>query len=152
MNITFREAVEADLAALIGLLADDMLGQSREVISDPPLPAYVTAFAAVLDNPYDTMVVAETEDGRVVGCAQLTILNGISRQGARRGLIESVRIASDLRSAGVGERLVGELVARAKAANCALVQLTTDARRERAHEFYKRLGFEASHVGMKLEL
>ncbi len=152
MNVTFREAVEADLGALIGLLADDMLGQSREVVSDPPLPAYVAAFAAVLDNPYDMMLVAETEDGRVVGCAQLTILNGISRQGARRGLIESVRIASDLRGSGVGERLVGELVARARAADCRLVQLTTDARRERAHAFYKRLGFEATHVGMKLEL
>ena len=62
-----------------------------------------------------------------------------------------MRVASDLRSTGVGEALIRELIARARAADCRMVQLTTDARRERAHAFYKRLGFEATHVGMKLE-
>jgi hypothetical protein len=32
------------------------------------------------------------------------------------------------------------------------VQLTTDRRRADAHRFYERLGFVASHVGMKLDL
>lgn len=150
MSVVFREAAMADLAAMVALLADDMLGQQREVVSDPPLPAYVEALRAVLENPHDTMIVAE-DGGRVVGCAQLTVLNGISRQGARRGLIESVRVASDLRSSGVGEALIRELIARARAADCRMVQLTTDARRERAHAFYRRLGFEATHVGMKLQ-
>ena len=35
---------------------------------------------------------------------------------------------------------------------CALVQLATDKRRADAHRFYRRLGFEASHEGMKLML
>ena len=150
MNLVFREAEQGDLSALVALLADDILGQAREVVSDPPLAAYVDGLRAVLHNPYDTMFVAEL-DGRVVGCAQLTILNGISRQGARRGLIESVRVASAMRGAGIGEALIRTLIERARAADCRLVQLTTDARRERAHAFYERLGFEATHVGMKLE-
>ena len=41
---------------------------------------------------------------------------------------------------------------RARADGCTLVQLTTDKRRGDAHRFYERLGFEASHVGMKLAL
>jgi hypothetical protein len=32
------------------------------------------------------------------------------------------------------------------------MQLTTHASRTAAHRFYERLGFEASHVGMKLPL
>jgi GNAT superfamily N-acetyltransferase len=32
------------------------------------------------------------------------------------------------------------------------VQLTSNVRRGRAHAFYERLGFEPSHVGMKLYL
>ena len=80
MSATFRDAVPADLPALVALLADDMLGQQREVVSDPPLPAYVEALRAVLENPYDTMIVAE-DGGRVMGCAQLTVLNGISPAG-----------------------------------------------------------------------
>ena len=37
-------------------------------------------------------------------------------------------------------------------AGCGLVQLTTDKSRSDAHRFYERLGFIASHEGMKLTL
>jgi hypothetical protein len=33
-----------------------------------------------------------------------------------------------------------------------LIQLTSDKTRTRAHRFYERLGFTASHEGMKLAL
>ena len=36
--------------------------------------------------------------------------------------------------------------------HCALVQLTTDKSRTSAHRFYERLGFAATHEGMKLIL
>ena len=36
--------------------------------------------------------------------------------------------------------------------DCALVQLTSDKSRTAAHRFYERLGFVASHEGMKLKL
>jgi GNAT superfamily N-acetyltransferase len=35
---------------------------------------------------------------------------------------------------------------------CRLMQLTTDKQRPDAHRFYERLGFVASHEGMKLQL
>lgn len=35
---------------------------------------------------------------------------------------------------------------------CALMQLTTDKSRSEAHRFYERLGFAATHEGMKLTL
>ena len=47
-----------------------------------------------------------TSEGKVVGCLQLCILPGLSSQGASRGLIEDVRVASHLRSRGIGEQLV----------------------------------------------
>lgn len=40
----------------------------------------------------------------------------------------------------------------ARASGTALVQLTSDARRDDAHRFYERLGFTGSHVGFKLFL
>ena len=41
---------------------------------------------------------------------------------------------------------------RARAMGAGLVQLTTDKSRKDAHRFYERLGFKASHEGMKLDL
>ena len=52
----------------------------------------------------------------------------------------------------IGERLVTEAIARARAAHCGLVQLTSDVSRTGARRFYERLGFEVTHIGMKLAL
>ncbi|WP_420393040.1 GNAT family N-acetyltransferase [Acuticoccus sp.] len=150
-NVRMREARAEDVVAIVALLADDVLGAGRETVSDPPAPAYVAAFEAIEANPHDHLLVAE-EDGVVVGCAQLTILHGLSRRGTSRALIEGVRIASSHRGGGLGAALIGHLVERAEAAGCGIVQLTSDASRTAAHAFYARLDFKATHVGMKLEL
>jgi GNAT superfamily N-acetyltransferase len=43
-------------------------------------------------------------------------------------------------------------IAEARRRGCALVQLTTDKTRGDVHRFYARLGFVASHEGLKLDL
>jgi GNAT superfamily N-acetyltransferase len=83
---------------------------------------------------------------------QLTIIPGLSRIGMKRAQLESVRVSNKHRGAKVGEQLVLEAIARARAAGCRLVQLTSDATRIDAQRFYQRLGFVATHVGMKLSL
>ena len=47
---------------------------------------------------------------------------------------------------------MGWAIAEARRRGCGLVQLTTDKRRGDAHRFYRRLGFAATHEGMKLIL
>ena len=58
----------------------------------------------------------------------------------------------DLPEIGIGEALLRHAIEVAKREGCGLVRLTTDRRRTQAHCFYERLGFAASHVGMKLDL
>ena len=95
-------------------------------------------------------MVAQDGDGAVVGCLQLCILPGLSSQGAWRGLIEDVRVATDRRSRGIGEQMVQWAVAEARARGCKLVELLTHNSRVDAQRFYARLGFQPSHVGMTL--
>ncbi len=144
----FRDARRADVPAIVALLADDPLGKGRE---GAPPATYLAAFEEIAANPAHQLVVGE-DGGRIIACAQLTILAGLSRGGARRGLVEAVRVAADLRSYGVGARLMAECEDRARAAGCTVLQLTTDKTRHRAHAFYARLGFEATHLGMKKTL
>ncbi|WP_160037154.1 GNAT family N-acetyltransferase [Paenibacillus sp. An7] len=77
---------------------------------------------------------------------------GISRLGATRGQIEGVRVDKNYRGKGVGEKLFRFAINQAKTMGCEMVQLTTDKQRKDAHRFYERLGFIASHDGMKLVL
>jgi ribosomal protein S18 acetylase RimI-like enzyme len=96
------------------------------------------------------LVVAEDGGGAVVGCLQLCILPGLSSQGASRGLIEDVRVATHCRSRGIGEQMVQWAIAEARAKGCKLVELFTHRTRVDAQRFYARLGFQPSHVGMTL--
>ncbi|OZI35210.1 GNAT family N-acetyltransferase [Bordetella genomosp. 1] len=149
--LQFRRADGADLPAIIGLLADDTLGQTREDARMPPNEHYRRAFDAIARDPNQLLAVAERE-GRVVGCLQLSFIPGLSRQGMWRGLIESVRVAADQRGAGTGRALFEWAIAQCRERGCGLVQLTTDKRRADAQRFYVSLGFVATHEGMKLEL
>ena len=91
-------------------------------------------------------------EGRIIGCGQLTVTPGLARRAVKRGTIEAVRIASDLRGQGLGRSFIRTLVDRAREAGCGQVQLTSDKRRTDAHRFYESLGFKLSHEGFKLLL
>ena len=149
-SITIRHARRDDVGVIVAMLADDPLGSTRERLEDPLPAAYFRAFEALEQASHIQLVVAEDEDGAVIGCLQLCILPGLSSQGASRGLIEDVRVAAHCRSRGVGERIVQWAVAEARARGCALVELLTHNTRVDAQRFYARLGFQRSHVGMTL--
>jgi ribosomal protein S18 acetylase RimI-like enzyme len=148
--VTIRRARRDDVGAIVAMLADDALGSARERLEDPLPPSYFQAFEALDRDPNIRLVVAEEGSGAVVGCLQLCILPGLSSQGARRGLIEDVRVASHCRSRGIGEQLVHWAVTEARARGCKLVELLTHHTRVDAQRFYARLGFQSSHVGMTL--
>ena len=147
-SITIRRARRDDVAIIVAMLADDPLGSGRERLEDPLPPCYLRAFETLDRDPNIQLVVAEEQGGAVIGCLQLCVLPGLSSQGASRGLIEDVRVASDRRSRGIGEQLVQWAVTEARARGCKLVELLTHSSRVDAQRFYARLGFKASHVGM----
>jgi GNAT superfamily N-acetyltransferase len=144
-----RRAVATDVEAIVAMLADDPLGAEREKPGDP---AYLAAFEVIDADPHQYLAVAEDETGEVVGTLQLTFTSGLSRMGMTRATVEAVRVRSDQRGNGLGERMLRWAIDEARARGCGVVQLTTDASRVDAHRFYERLGFTASHVGMKLAL
>jgi ribosomal protein S18 acetylase RimI-like enzyme len=149
-SVTIRRARRDDVGVIVKMLADDPLGSARERIEEPLPPSYFRAFEAIEQDPNIQLVVAENGDGAVVGCLQLCILPGLSSQGASRALIEDVRVATHCRSRGIGEQMVRWAIAQARGRDCKLVELLTNNARVDAQRFYRRLGFQPSHVGMTL--
>jgi ribosomal protein S18 acetylase RimI-like enzyme len=149
-QITIRPAKRDDVGAIVGMLADDPLGSARERIEQPLPESYFKAFEALDRDPNIELVVAQDGEGAVVGCLQLCILPGLSSQGASRGLIEDVRVASHGRGRGIGEQMVQWAVGQARVKGCKLVELLTHHTRVDAQRFYERLGFARSHVGMTM--
>lgn len=150
-KVTFRKALEKDLDFIVQMLADDVLGSTRERYEQPLPESYLNAFKAIESDPNNELVVACNGD-EIVGVQQITFTPYLTRQGGWRATIEGVRIASTARGKGIGSKLIEYAVQRSKERGCHIVQLTTDKKREEALHFYEQLGFKASHEGLKLHL
>ena len=146
-----RKAHRSDLPAVVALLADDALGGARDDASLPLDPGYLRAFDDIDADPNNDLIVGE-RDGMVIACMIFTVLPSISFRGRPRAQVESVRVATSDRGQGYGRTLFEWAIGEARRRNCHLVQLTTNTARGDAKRFYERLGFAASHVGMKLSL
>ena len=148
-GLTIRDAVLADLPAVVAMLNDDKLGSTRENPDD--MAPYEAAFAEVDADPNQRLVVLE-RDGELVGTFQLSIIPGVSQRGLKRAIIESVRVATSERGSGLGTVMMQWAIDEARRRGCRLIQLTSNAERPDAHRFYERLGFAPTHVGFKMKL
>ncbi len=149
-KVTFRTARRGDLAEIIALMADDKLGKNRES-AEGNLQAYEQAFAEIDHEPNNMVIVAE-EGGIVVGTLQLTFIANLTFEGARRALIEAVRVADSHQGQGLGKRLMSYAIDLAREHGCKIVQLTSNKERPDAIRFYEQVGFQPTHVGFKLYL
>lgn len=148
MTLQFRPAHREEVPAVVALLADDMLGRTREGTDMQP---YLAAFDAMQAQGGNLLIVGLLND-RIVACYQIVLIPGVSAAGVCRAQIEGVRVASDMRGRGIGAQLIADAETRARAAGCVQMQLTTNQSRLDAHRFYDRLGFTPSHIGYKKTL
>lgn len=149
---TVRAADERDLDELIRLVANDPVSAARgDTAACDDRDACARGLAAIQASPGNVQVVAE-RDGVPIATLQLTLIPGLSRRGANRLQVETVRVREELRSAGIGAALMGWARDVAPTLDARIVQLTSDSARTDAHRFYARLGYARSHVGFKLQV
>ncbi|MFC5147365.1 MULTISPECIES: ribosomal protein S18-alanine N-acetyltransferase [Streptomyces] len=84
-------------------------------------------------------VVAENDEGRVVGYAGLAAIDGT-------GDVQTIAVSQDHWSTGLGSRLLGELLTAATDFECREVLLEVRVDNTRAQRLYERFGFEAVGV------
>ena len=150
-ELTYRMATAADLPFLDRLAAEDDIGSARDAMRADHARQALEGLRAITADPNHALYIAERA-GEAVGSFQLSFLPGVSRRGAWRGQIESVRVTASARGEGIGEAMMLWAVARCRDRGCGIVQLTSDRQREGAHRFYERLGFVPTHTGFKLGL
>lgn len=146
-----RKANTKDLPFIVKLLANDPLGKNREHYQEPLPESYRIAFSEIDGDKNNFLIVAE-EQGEIIGTLQLTFITYLTYQGGKRAMIEGVRIDESYRGKGLGKKLLEWAIEKSRDEGCHLVQLTTDKARPEALEFYNKLGFVASHEGLKLHL
>ena len=149
-DLIHRKAKLEDLPKIIELLLEDDLGKTRES-EDTLDDGYTKAFNNIDSDPNQYLMAVENRN-EIVGTCHLTIVPSLTFIGSTRMQIEAVRVAEKYRDQKIGNWMFDQAVAYAKEKGASIIQLTTNKKRPKAKNFYEKLGFEASHEGMKLYL
>ena len=150
-NFKIRKARFNDVSHIVKLLASDLLGAYRENYQNPLPQEYYDAFAEIDADKNNYLIVVE-DHGKIIGTSQLTIITYLTYRGGKRGQIEGVRIDEAYRGQGIGKLMIEWSISKSRELGCHVVQLTMDKQRDETIQFYKKLGFVASHEGLKLHL
>lgn len=150
-NLSLRPAEEKDLPEIIGLLMEDQFGATREDLSDPLLPSYHQAFQDITADQNQTLLVVDYNK-ELIGSCHLTFMPSLSFKGSWRLNIENIHVTKRFQNQGIGTWMLQKAIVMGKGKGCKIVQLTTNKKRFLAKTFYEKLGFIASHEGMKLYL
>lgn len=147
-----RKATKKDVSKIVEMIANDELGKKRENYQTPLPIEYLNAFNNIEGDPNQELIVLEDKNSEIIGSLQLSFIQYLTYRGGIRAQIEAVRIRVDKRGLGIGKKMFEWAIQRAKERNAHLLQLTTDKKRHKAIKFYEKLGFKASHQGMKMHL
>ena len=149
--LLFREAITADLPAIIALHEADTLGGHGDAWTPENRPAYEAAFEKLLSDLRETVWVAEL-DGDVVGSMIATTLVELTGRGKPHVLFRSIQVSARFRSQGIGAAMMAFAESEAKRQGAVVAELTSNTKRKDAHRFYARLGYLQSHLGFKKKL
>ncbi|OON68753.1 GNAT family N-acetyltransferase [Hymenobacter sp. CRA2] len=129
-EVTFRSATLADAAALAGLIS---------LVGYPTDAAVLSRHLSNLTAAGDQVLVAELQ-GRVAGYAHLHRMPFLHR--APDGRVVTLVVAEELRSQGLGRRLLQAAEQVLRQWGCGRIEITSGFQREAAHRFYRREGYE----------
>ena len=87
-----------------------------------------------------------------LGTFSLLVFPVMVHDGRPEAIVEAVVVAPAARGMGVGKAMMREALRLAREAGAAKLALSSSARRLRAHQFYRRLGFTEHGISFSIEL
>ena len=146
-KLDIRPARRADLASVLKLYAQPAL-DDENVLAVDDAARILERFA---DYP-DYVLYVAIREARVVGTFALLIMDNLAHCGAASAIIEDVAVDPDLHGRGIGTSMMRFAFQTARAKNCYKISLSSNAKREAAHEFYTTLGFQRHGYSFLLRL
>ena len=134
---TIRPATQDDIPAILELYAETGLddgirlnpAQARDMLRR--MAAY----------PYYRIFVVTTAEAQITASYALLIMDNIAHAGAPLSIVEHVAVSVSHQGKGLGTFMMQHAMAESRAHGCYKLALSSNVRRDRAHEFYDKLGF-----------
>lgn len=137
MKIVITEATKEDLPAILRLYAVEDI-DNGDVL---PVTEAGKIFDRMKSYPNYKIYIARW-NGEAVGTFSLSIMDNIAHRGKSSGVVEDVVVADHMRSLGIGKIMMEYALDICGKNNCYKMSLSSNLKRERAHSFYEKLGFE----------
>jgi GNAT superfamily N-acetyltransferase len=135
-------ATADDLTRLADLLAELFMLENDFV---PERDKQLRALRLILDDPALGRLFVLRVDGEVAGMAN-ALITVSTAEGGRVLLLEDVIVHKEYRGSGLGRKLVEHVMVWAREQGMTRVTLLADRDNQAALDFYRRLGFAASHM------
>lgn len=134
---TIRPATQDDVGAILELYAQTGLDDGIRLN-----PAQARdMFRRMATYPYYRLFVVNNADGTITASYGLLIIDNIAHAGAPLSIVEHVAVSTAHQGQGLGQLMMHHAMAESRAHGCYKLALSSNVRRERAHEFYDKLGF-----------
>ncbi|MFH2133975.1 MAG: GNAT family N-acetyltransferase [Pseudomonadota bacterium] len=142
MSVVIDFATEQDLPQLADLLTELF---SLESDFTPERDKQLRGLQLILDEPQLGRLFVLRVDGKVAGMAN-ALITVSTAEGCKVLLLEDVIVSRAQRGGGLGRKLIEHVLGWAREQCMTRVTLLADRDNTPALDFYRALGFEASHM------
>jgi len=149
MMLHIREATADDLPQVLALFAQPGLddGQVLDVERAREIHAQFARYPS-----YRLFVACATEaPEQVLGSYALLVMHNLAHRGTPSAIAEDVLGWMNHQGRGIGRALMAHALAQAREAGCYKLALSSNAKRESAHAFYRSLGFQQHGLSFLIE-
>lgn len=146
VQLSIREATEADLPGVLALYSQPDIDDG-DVLAPDDAREIFARFQLYPD--YKLYVVVEGSE--IVGSFALLIMDNLGHLGAPSGLVEDVVVQPNRQGQGIGKQMMAFAIERCSERGCYKLALSSNLKRQRAHEFYESLGFEKHGYSFRIQ-
>lgn len=145
MEVAIRPVEKKDVRAASLVVQGGSLSPEGEDEND--VQSYWEAVEETRRRRGDVLVAVVNSE--VVGITQVMVFPHFQHTGGWCAELESVHVRSDMRSHGIGAKLLAAAEELARREGCYRVQLTSRNVRSDAHRFYEAQGYTSTSQGFK---
>lgn len=136
MEVKIRQATLDDVKDILQIYAESL--DNGKVLS---VEKAQIVFLKQQQYPDYKVFVAEYEQ-QLVGTFALLIMENMAHQGTPSAVVEDVGVIPAVQGKGIGKVMMEYALNYAKEKGCYKMSLSSNLRRDKAHQFYESLGFQ----------
>ncbi len=136
-GLKIREATEEDLPEILDLYAQPGMDDGNILSA-----VQATVLYKKMRSYPNYKIFACLSEGSIVGTFALLIASNLTHNGKSLAIVEDVMVSPKTQGRGIGKFMMNFAMHACEDLNCHKMALSSNLKREMAHNFYKSLGFE----------